>query len=386
MDENKVAEETDETEEEVITCPVCGEEVEPGTENCPLCGAPVGALENKVIAGTAIDNSAAIDAMLQSAAMLVEESASLGVPLDDYEDEEEDDEDTEQEYDGGQTETVPMEPANITAVRGDLTDEQKSKLEAGGLINLNAGADDILPPVSAAKKSAAKKKSKKVVKEPKMETKPPKEPVEAPILFDMDEQGNALPDGNERETVPSAKKAKKSKKNGKSASAGLVFVTAFVALLLGCAAGFFTKMVLFPDVVLPQCQDFAQRAVQGVNRVTDEELYIAEAYVMDSEDSSQCVFRAFSVSDDVAESRWFRVKVYSDAPDTIRIYFQLDMDAYESMMNSDDDEQRIQASMLMNNQQELERCISEIQNGKGGWSTASAPMLNEALHPTPVEE
>ena len=400
MDENKLAEEEmDETEEEeVITCPVCGEEVEPGTENCPLCGAPVGALENKIIAGTAIDNSAAIDAMLQSAAMLVEESASLGVELDDDDDEEEDEDDgaEQEEYADNGTEPPPAEaPNNITAVPGDLTDEQKSKLEAGGLINLNTGIDDAPPPVSAAKKAAAKKKKKeakppKPPKPPKAakEPKEPKAPAEAPVLYEMDEQGNAITEDDNRKAARSAKKAKKpkeQKKSGKSASAGLVFVTAFVALLLGCAVGFFTKLVMFPDVVIPDCQKFAQRAVQGVNSVTDEELYIAEAYVRDSEDATQCIFRAFSVSNDVAESRWFRVKVYNDAPETIRIYFQLDMKAYEAMINSDDAEQRIQASMLMNNQQELERCISEIQSGKG-WSTASAPMLNEALHPTPVEE
>lgn len=391
MDENNVVEEMDETEEqeeEILTCPVCGEEVEPGTENCPLCGAPVGTLENNTISGTSIDNSAAIDAMLQSAAMLVEESASLGVALDDDEEdsgeeetEQEEEEEGEDEGEGEDTaEADPMEPANITAMPSDLTDEQKSKIEAGGMINLNAGA-----PAPAPKKPAPKKKAKKEPKEPKA-PKAPKIPKEPPVLYNMDEKGNPVPDDEEEAPyVPPVKKEPRPKKKGGSASPVLVIAVALVALALGCAVGFFGKLMLFPDVVLPECQEFAERAVIGVNSVTQEELYIAEAYVKEGGDSTQCVFRAFADKVDTVESRWYRVKVYNDAPDTVRIYFQLDMDAYQAMMNSDDGEQRIQASMLMNNQQELERCISEIENGTGGWSTANASMLNDTLRPLPEE-
>ena len=377
MDENKVM---DETEEEYLTCPVCGEEVEPGTENCPLCGAPVGALEHNPISGTSIDNSAAIDAMLQSAAMLVEESASLGVELDSGEDDEELIQQADEE-EAEIPEEAPAEPVNITAVPGDLTDEQKSRIEAGGIINLSALPPDAADPAAPL----PKKKKPDAKKKPDTKKKRGKELAEPPVLYNMDEKGNALPDEAEAPYTPPVKKTKTKKKKGKSASPVLVFAVAFVALALGCAVGFFGKMLYFPDVVIPECQEFAERAVVGVNTVTDEEIYIAEAYVREGEDANQCVFRAFVDSGDSAESRWFRVKVYNDAPDTVRIYFQLDMDAYDAMINSDDSEQRIHASMLMNNQQELERCIDEINSGTGGWNTASAPLLNESLHPTPVE-
>ena len=382
MDENNVVDEmneTEEAEEEVLTCPVCGEEVEPGTENCPLCGAPVGALENTTISGTSIDNSAAIDAMLQSAAMLVEESASLGVTLDDDpedvdegdegDDPAEEDEEEDEGDSGDEEEADPMEPVNITAMPADLTDEQKSKLEAGGMINLSGGA-----PTAPAPKKAAKKKKKK---------------QEAPpTLYNMDENGNALPEEESEEEapyVPPSQKPAKPKKKGKGASPVLVVLTAIVALALGCAVGFFVKLIFYPDLTLPECQEFAERAVLGVNSVVSEDIYIAEAYVKDGGDSTQCVFRAFVDGTDAADCRWFRVKVYNDAPDTVRIYFQLNMDQYQSMVNSNDDEQRIQASMLMNNQNELDRCISEIQSGSNGWQTANASFLNDTLHPMPTE-
>ena len=379
MDENNVVDEVNESqeEEEVLTCPVCGEEVEPGTENCPLCGAPVGTLENNSISGTSIDNSAAIDAMLQSAAMLVEESASLGVTLDDEEDtdegdegddpEEEEDEDGEDEE--GEEAEDPMEPVNITAMPADLTDEQRSKIEAGGMINLNGGASQA--PAPAPKKPKPPKKKKKKQEAP-------------PKLYNMDEKGNPLPDQEPEEVpyTPPAEKPAKKKKKGKSASPVLVILTALVSLALGCAVGFFVKLMFFPDITMPECQEFADRAVLGVNSVVSEDIYIAEAYVKESGDSAQCVFRAFVDGAD-ADSRWFRVKVYNDAPDTVRIYFQLDMEQYQAMMDSGSDEQRVQASMLMNNQNELDRCIDEIQSGTGGWQTANAPMLNDTLHPMP---
>ena len=374
MDENEVIDEMNETEEtkpDVLTCPVCGEEVEPGTENCPLCGAPVGTLESNDISGTSIDNSAAIDAMLQSAAMLVEESASLGVTLDD--DDEEDDTDEEglapvQEEE--EEAADPMEPVAVpAAIPSDLTAEQKSQIEAGGMISLNAAP----PPDAPAPKKASKKK-------------PKQEPIAAPTLYEVDDNGNPLPEEEVKEETPHAPPAEKPKKPKKKASSPvLVIAVAVVALALGCAVGFFGKMMFFPDMVLPECQEFAERAVAGVNSVVDGDIYITEAYVTEKGDSAQCVFRAAVYKDgDTAQMRWYRVKVYNDAPDTVRIYFPLDMDRYNAMMASDDDEQHIQASMLMNNQQELDRCISEIQSGTGGWSTANAAMLNDVLRPTPV--
>ncbi|MCH5199913.1 MAG: hypothetical protein J1F60_03045 [Oscillospiraceae bacterium] len=381
MDENEVIDEMNETEEakpEVLTCPVCGEELEPGTENCPLCGAPVGTLESNDISGTSIDNSAAIDAMLQSAAMLVEESASLGVSLDD--DDEEDDTDEEGFAPVQEEEDDPMEPVAAFAMPSDLTAEQQSQIEAGGMINLSSAPPPPAPEAAPepAPAPAPKKASKK---------KPKQEPITGPTLYEVDESGNPVPEQEDKEEapyVPPAQKPAKPKKKKRASSPVLVVAAAVVALALGCAVGFFGKMLLFPDMTLPACQEFAERAVTGVNSVVDGDIYITEAYVAKGGDATQCIFRAAVCTDgDTALLRWFRVKVYDDAPDTVRIYFQLDMDRYNAMINSDDDEQHIQASMLMNNQQELDRCINEIKSGTGGWSAANAGMLNEALRPTP---
>ena len=425
MAENDVIDEMNETEEEedTITCPVCGEDIEPGTENCPLCGAPVGALENNNISGTSIDNSAAIDAMLQSAAMLVEESASLGVAIND----EEDDDDTDEEgltvagnYD---EDPYPAQSVNNVAAPApqpptpspspvsdppsipdpEPVDEQESQTEA----------DASSAPPPAKKTRASRKKSKRDKSAP-------------PTLYAMDENGNPIPEEDDQEdesdTASSKKSAKpkknksknkdKNKENKKAkekvkakakeevkvkeknrkkdkdsgASPVLVVFTAIVALALGCAMGFFGKQMFFPDFVVPECQDFAERAVLGVNSVVDGNIYVAEAYVNESGDATQCVFRALTYgAGDSSQMRWFRVKVYNDAPDTVRIYFQLDMNRYNEMINSGDDEQRIQASLLMSNQQEMDRCISEIQSGAEDWNAANAAMLNDSLHFMPEE-
>ena len=405
MAENDVIDEVDKTEEEeedIITCPVCGEDIEPGTDNCPLCGAPVSALENNDISGTSIDNSAAIDAMLQSAAMLVEESSSLGVALDEDEDDDTDEEgltrvaDYDEDPDTVQPERTAPPPAApapppppVPAPVPPPDDIQR---------NQTVAVPPSAPP--AAKKGRASGKKSKQKKG-------------APTLYAVDEKGEPIPGEDEEIAGSASKKPAKPKKtknktkskvknkgknknndvsrnreksDSKGGSPVLVIVTAFVALALGCAVGFFGKTMFFPDVVVPQCQEFAERAVLGVNSVVDGNIYVSEAYVRESGDSTQCVFRAVTYgAEDTAQVRWFRVKVFNDAPDTVRIYFQLDMDRYNAMMNSGDDEQRIQASLLMSNQQEMERCISEIQNGASGWDAAIVSMLNDSLHPIPEQ-
>lgn len=388
MNENEVDVEEEEKQEEdnILTCPVCGEEVEVGTENCPLCGAPVGTLENNDISGTSIDNSAAIDAMLQSAAMLVEESASLGVgSLDDDVDENDEDEaaaDGETENGEEEEPADPMEPTGASAVPSELTADQMNQIQAGGMISLSPGAEP-------TEEKPAKSKKPPKEKSPKKKDKA----APAPTLYNVDELGNRLPDDvqPEPEEAPAAppkpKKEAKKKEKKKSAPGVLVVLAAIVALALGCTAGFFAKSMLFPEFPVPECQEFAQRAVKSVNSILErnQELYVAEAYVRDTGDSLQCVFRAFVDSgEDQADSRWFRVKVYKDSPDTVRVYHQLDMAQYEELASSDDQEKQIQASMLMNNQLELERCISEIEKG-GIWSTANTTLLNNDLHPFVVE-
>lgn len=377
-----VTEEEEKEDDGIITCPVCGEEVEAGTENCPLCGAPVGTLETNDISGTSIDNSAAIDAMLKSAAMLVEESASLGVgSLDDADEDEEDEtasEEEPEEEEEEEDEGDPMEPTANSAMPSELTAEQMDQIKAGGMINLSPPAEE--PP--AHKKSAKPKASKKKEKNPE------------PTLYNVDELGNRMPDDPEPEkekeprTPPAPKASKKKEKKKGGSPAVITVLAAVVALLLGCTAGFFAKTLFFQDFPVPGCQEFAERAVLSVNSVIEnnKELYIAEAYVRDLEDSWQCVFRGYvGQKDGTAENKWFRVKVYKDDPDTVRVYFQLDMEKYNELISSDDQEKQIQASMLMNNQKELERCIGEIESG-GIWSTANSTLLNNTLHPYHADE
>lgn len=377
-------EEEQEQEDDIITCPVCGEEVEVGTENCPLCGAPVGALENNDISGTSIDNSAAIDAMLQSAAMLVEESASLGVgSLDDEEDANENDEDDmaveeeEEPEEEDEPDDVALEPIKSATVPKELTAEQVNQINSGGMININPGGGDEQP--APKTRRGAKPKPPKKEKE---------KSGSGPILYNIDELGNKLPDNVEPEPMeappaPPVQKKEPSKKEKKKGSSPVIVVLAtVVALLLGCAVGFFVKTLFFPDYTVPECQEFAERAVLSVNSVLaqNEEIYIAEAYVKDSGDALQCVFRAFVDSgNDTADSCWYRVKVYKDTPDTVRVYLELDQEEYDALMSSGDQEKQIQASMLMSNQKELERCISEIKSGS--WDAANPSALNNSLRP-----
>lgn len=384
---------------DTIKCPACGEVVEADYENCPSCGAPISVLAGNDISGTPIDNKAAIDAMLKSASMLMNESEALGIgSLDDPEDEEDDDEEKEAESFA----EVPKKSAPT-----ELSDEQKSSMEAGGVINLSPDSMPAPPkpapqPVPPAPQPAAPPPSEttnasstpiedEVLKnfrelQAKSENaappaKPPKPPKKGkePVIYELDENGNRVDDKPKKEKKKKSQAAPKEKK--RSSPAKTLF-TVVIALAIGVCAGFIGKMFIFPDFPAPSCQEFAAKAVDVVVQETaaNKQLYVAEAYVKEGTYAVQCIFRALVESQDKVESKWYRVKVDNDDKKTTNVYLELNPEVYERLRNSDDSEDRAHAAVLKSNQNELERCINEVREGQG-WDAANVTLINNNLHP-----
>lgn len=388
---------------DTIKCPACGTEVEVGTENCPSCGAPVGVINEDNIAGVPIDNRAAIDTMLRSASRLVDESQSLGIgtvgkgDADDAGDEKD------------------FKRVKLTELPPELSEKQKDEIKSGGVINLspdNKAAASIpssnnnsVPaagsPVRAS--DAAVNLPGADIGIPGSSPDPDVENAPGITLFEMDEDGNVIePEEDEKkkkkpkEKKPKPKKDKpdkssstKSAKSKKSKGSGISSVLAVVvALAIGLAGGFFGKMFFFPEFVSPDCQEFAEKAVKSVNHVKEsgEKIFVMEAYVKDFTNSRQCIIRAVSEKDNNAEIKWYRVKVDNDDKQKIHVYLQLSQEEYESLKNSDNKEDQIRASVLMNAQSETERCVEEMKNGDG-WESANTALLNNAINPyTPSEK
>ncbi len=78
-------------------------------------------------------------------------------------------------------------------------------------------------------------------------------------------------------------------------------------------------------------------------------------------------------------SEWFRVKIDHDTEKT-NVYFELSPDEYDRLRNSENSEDRAKAAVLKSNQNELDRCISEMKAGDG-WSSANISLINNSLHP-----
>ena len=140
---------------------------------------------------------------------------------------------------------------------------------------------------------------------------------------------------------------------------------------------------LLRDLPTPDCQEFAQKAVNTVLEKLsgDQELYIVEAYVKDGAVSSQCIFRALienGNSEDISSS-WYRVKIDHDNTNP-SVSVQLDDEEYERLRNSENSEERARAAVLKSNQNELDRCISEAAVGSG-WNSANTSLINSVLHP-----
>ena len=419
---------------ETIKCPACGEEVSQDMENCPSCGAPTSVLFDNDISGAPIDNSAAIDAMLRSASQFMEESESLG--LNDLDIFDEDDED------GAAEEETVFKKVTLRELPPELSEEQKDSIEAGGIINLSSGGEasqnksvqvpdytpspskaggslpSDLPDFSSAPAPAndgfvdltqhenARQAEQAPASAPAPTPESPHapmpdpaaEPKEAkknkkekkskkgePTLYEVDENGNPVKEKPKKEKrvkekKPKAEKVKKEKAKGSPMTA---VIAAVIALAVGLGGGYFAKMFIFPDLPVPECQDFAQRSVDAVitKAVPDGvQLYIAEAYVSNGAYSSQCIFRAFVQNGENVSSQWFRVKVNNDNENKYDVYLELNNDTYERLRDSENSEERARAAVLKSNQNELERCINEAGTGNG-WSSANISLLNNSLHP-----
>lgn len=359
-----------------IKCPACGTKVLVGTENCPTCGAPVGAINEDNISGVPIDNHAAIDTMLQGANRLVEQSAALGIGMDEVNSEEA----------GDNAEAIQRADINIAP---QLSENQKSAM-SGGVINLTPGS---IPVNQAAPNKGGETQNKGGSAVPPASDVPLSdlgipgsnvplnmgESVKSAeagakvTLYEMDDNGNVI------DPKKGGKKAKKEKEKKPVSPKAIIPIAVVISLAIGIAGGFFGKMFLFPELPSPQCQGFAEKAVSSVVQVIPEgkELQIAEAYVKDFTSSQQCIFRAFSGEGDNAKCEWYRVKLDSDR--TIHVYLQLDMDEYNRLINSEDGEEQVKASVLMSIQTETDRCIEEAK--KGEWAAANAVLLNNAVNP-----
>lgn len=322
---------------EKIKCPACGAEMDIGLENCPSCGAPVSAVTEQASSGTPIDNKEAIDSMLEKANMLVEEAGSLGIELEG-------------------------EPAPKPEAEG----EQAPPPEGGGN-GQNPPKNDLA-----------------VENDPGV------------TLFEMDEEGNIIPDP-ESETEKDRKKRERRERRRnrgnseggeqkkKKASKGAVFIAAVICLVIGAAAGFFGKMFLYPDLPYPDCQSFAEKSVKAVASVLNsgEDIYVAESHVKEFSSSTQCIIRVFFTEDGAVSEKWYRVKVDSAESKKIKVYTQYDEEYLEKLASSDNDEDRAKAAVLSSIQDETDRLVNDMKGGNG-WTEVNPALLNNSIHPYEV--
>lgn len=333
-----------------IICPGCGAEINMDSENCPSCGAPVSAVTGQAVSGTPIDNKEAIDSMLEKANLLVEEGRTLGIEGLENENEKDDG----QQLNGYGEEAAFFGEQNGANNQQNFTDESLIVENAPGV-----------------------------------------------TLFEMDENGNVIP---EKKPEPAAEPTKKKKqrqkrernvninddnrereekdKKKKKTSKRVVLAAAVICLAIGIAAGFFGKMLLFPDFSAPSCQSFAEKAVKAVNSVldSDEEIYVAESYVKEFTSSTQCLIRTFAVKSDTVSEKWYRVKVDSSESKKIKVYTQYDEETLNEMFNSSNDEERARAAVLSGIQEETDRLINDMRGGNG-WTEANPILLNSSIHP-----
>lgn len=185
------------------------------------------------------------------------------------------------------------------------------------------------------------------------------------------------PKKKKEKKAPKEKSAPKEKKPRKPIPS---FVVTLLAVVVAAALGFCAAMLFFGDLFPTAEEDFAVTAANAVNSKlnVNEKLCVYKAYVKKANSTDECILYAIiDYSDTVAVTR-YRVVFDRNTPGVINIYYPVDetSGAYLSMKNSDDPQERIQASILKNYSDTIEAAHREISIGSPGWVEVDISKIN----------
>ena len=371
----------------MTNCPACNAEINEGVATCPKCGAPLDALYG--LDTNMVDNSAAIDEMLRSAAQLMRDTEQFSF-------------DDEELY--GLNNSTPAADTygdketaqSVSADAPTLTAKQAGELSTGGVVNLTVDSD------MAAAKAAVRNAPSAPVTAPAAAVVPPAstdftpvsndsisedEDENSPMLAELDENGEIVQPAPEPPVKPEKQKAEKSVDSpakNKKTSSGAIIVWIVVMTIIGAVAGFFLHALLFGEKQQGGDYAFAEKAATGLQSSFEngESLYIFDAYVKNTAAGTECViYGGIKYGTGDMENQWLRFMVENTNPDLMNVYYELNEEYYYQLKNSGEAENAIIASVLKNYDNTLKEHIEEIKSGDQRWTRVDENALNEKLHP-----
>lgn len=250
---------------------------------------------------------------------------------------------------------------------GDLLD--------GNVVDLTP--EDKPDPVPAPAPAPASAPARKPAAEPaKAEEVAPEEPPK---------EGKPVKEKKVKEKKPKKVKEPKLKiPKEKSEKGSVSFVITLIVAVVSLALGFFVSLFMFGDIFQTEEEKFAIMAANSVNSKlnVNEQLFVYKAYVNFGAASDECVIYAVKDYKERVFATKYRVVVNKNSPGVINIYYQIDENSeeYLAMKNSEDDEVRIQASILKNYSDSIEAAHREILIGSPKWIKVDISEINSNIN------
>lgn len=310
----------------VIYCPQCDSEIPEKTTVCPSCGFNLDTYEEEENSFNALLSEA--NKKLGEDGSAVASNMAISDKIGDL-------------LDGNVVDLTPEEAKPAAAPAPVQKAEEKPKQ-----------AEAPQPEQPASEKKAEKVKP---VKEKKVKEKKPKK-VKEPKL-----------------KIPKDKPEKGS----------VSFVVTLIAVLVSAALGFFVSLLIFGDIFQTDEEKFAVMAANSVNSTlnVNEQLFVYKSYVSMGSGTDECIIYAVKDYKEKISATKYRVVVNKNNPGVINIYYQIDetSEEYLAMKNSDDDEVRIQASVLKNYSDSIEAAHREIIIGSPKWVKIDISEINSNI-------
>lgn len=192
------------------------------------------------------------------------------------------------------------------------------------------------------------------------------------------------------EDEPKKEAAAPKKKEKKPPNKALIHIIATVgAVIVALALGFCVSMLIFSDFIKSSGESFAIKAANAVNSQLEvnSELYVYKAYYKAGAASDECLLYGVVSYGGETKTDMYRVVINHDKPNIINVYYTLDEnnESYIAMKNSEDEKERIQASVLKNYSDTIIQADREIQINSPAWEKIDCTKINRGINSKQVK-
>lgn len=180
------------------------------------------------------------------------------------------------------------------------------------------------------------------------------------------------------------KKEPKPKKERKPINKVLIKRLIIVAtVIIALCVGFLAPLIMFTDFIKTDSEKFAITAANAVNSRLrlNTEFYVYRCYVSKGAAAEECMLYGLTSYGGVEKLDIYRVVVENDDPETINIYYTVDVNSeeFQKQLNSSNAEDRIQAAQRQYHNDETMQRDTLIKEGSEDWEKVDCAVVNRHI-------